>query len=71
MRKSATITRSSSTGRFVSKTVGKGKAAKFALVEGMSLNERSATLMARMERRGLKGDAMRSAIAGSFTAKRS
>ena len=70
MKKSDSVQRSSSTGRFVSMTVGKDKAAKFAQVEGMSLNKRSKTLMARMEQRGLKGDAMRSAIADSFATKR-
>ena len=71
MTKSDAIKRSSLTGRGVSKTIGKGKAEKFALIEGMSLNEQSATLLARMEQRGLKGDAMRSAIVRSFTARRS
>jgi hypothetical protein len=70
MSKNVTMQSSVSTGRFASKALGKGKATKFALVEGISLSQRSATLISRMEQRGLKGDALRSAIAGSFATKR-
>lgn len=70
MKKSTNIARSTSSGRFVAKALGKGKAAKFARVEGMSLNARSAGTIERLENRGLKGDALRSAITGTFVMKR-
>lgn len=70
MKKNINIARSASSGRFVSKTLGKGKATKFARVEGMSLNARSAGTIERLEKRGLKGDALRSAITGTFVIKR-
>lgn len=71
MKKSSAIGRSATTGRFVTKTVGKGKAEKFARVEGMALNKRSAGTISELETRGLKGDALRSAITGKFLTKRS
>ncbi len=70
MSKNAAIQSNASTGRFMPKALGKGKATKFALVEGMALSQRSITLITHMEQRGLKGDALRSAIAGSFATKR-
>jgi len=60
----------SASGRLFSKALGKSKASKFALVEGLSLNQQSATFAARMERRGLKGDALRAAIASEFSTER-
>lgn len=69
--KERVITRgSSASGRLCPKALGKSKASKFALVEGLSLNQRSATFAARMERRGLKGDALRAAIVSEFSGKR-
>lgn len=70
MSKSAAIQYQAYTGRIVSKTLGKGKASKFALVEGMTLNQQSTSLISRMERRGLKGDALRNAVTVSFATKR-
>lgn len=63
------IKRSASTGRFVTKPLGKGKATKFSNVEGMVLTQRSAKMISRLEGSGLKGDALRSAITGSFDKK--
>ena len=70
MKKVTNIARSASSGRFVAKPLGKGKAVKFSQVEGMSLNKRSAGTIERLERQGLKGDALRSAITGAFVTKR-
>ena len=70
MKKNSATARSASTGRFVSKPLGKGKAEKFARVEGMSLSKQSAGTYSRLTARGLKGDALRSAISGAFVTKR-
>ena len=69
MKKRNAIAGTTPTGQFVAKRLGRGKAKKFALVEGMSLNQRSAGTISRLEQRGLKGDALRSAITGSFATK--
>lgn len=69
MKKSQAIKRSPVTGRFATKPLGKGKATKFSKVEGMSLSGKSAKTISRFEGRGLKGDALRSAITGSFLKK--
>ena len=70
MKKNQAIKRSAATGRIVSKTLGKDKATKFAQVEGMVLTKKSSKTMSRFQGRGLKGDALRSAITGSFNKKR-
>ena len=70
MKKGSAITRSAATAPFVSKPLGKGKAEKFARVEGMSLSKRFDGTISNLERRGLKGDAVRSAILGTFVTKR-
>ncbi|WP_037317498.1 hypothetical protein [Ruegeria halocynthiae] len=70
MKKNSSIARSAASGRFIAKPLGKNKAKKFAQVEGMSLNSQSAGAISRLEERGLKGDALRSAITGQFIAKR-
>jgi hypothetical protein len=70
MTNSQNIQRSAKTGQFTKvKALGRSKAAKFAQVEGMSLSQTSVTAIHRFEARGLKGDALRSAIAGSFQKK--
>ena len=69
MKKSQAIKRSAATGRFVTKPLGKEKATKFSKVEGMSLTGRAAKTISRFEGNGLKGDALRSAITGSFVKK--
>jgi hypothetical protein len=71
MRKIEKTRREASTGRFVQTNLGKAKASKFALVEGMSLNSDSRDLISRLERRGLKGDALRKEIISSFATKQS
>lgn len=70
MKKNTSIARSTSTGRFIIKSLGKGKAERFARVEGMSLTKRSASSISLHEQRGLKGDALRSAITRDFVMKR-
>jgi len=70
MKKSSAVKRSATTGRFVSKPLGKSKAAKFAEVEGVTTSARSARTLETYTARGLKGDALRSAITGSFVTKK-
>lgn len=70
MKKNQIIKRSAATGRFVSKSIGKGKASKFALVEGMALSRSSAKTISHFENNGLSGEELRSAIIGSFGKKR-
>lgn len=70
MIKSTTLKRSATTGRFVTKPLGKGKATKFAKVEGITTSSKSAMTLKTYSDRGLKGDALRSAITGSFTMKK-
>lgn len=57
------------TSQFVQTCLGKAKASKFALVEGMSLNSKSRKLINKLERRGLHGDALRKEIISSFATK--
>lgn len=66
MKKGHIIKRSVATGRFATKSLGKSKASKFALVEGVKLSGRSTKTMSRFESTGLRGDELRSAIVGSF-----
>jgi len=70
MNKSTALKRSATTGRFATKPLGKGKATKFAKVEGVTTSSRSAKTLKTYSDRGLKGDALRSAITGSFAAKK-
>lgn len=58
--------RSTKSARFVMKSLGKAKASKFALVEGMTLNRQSMDTIRKLEVTGLKGDVLRSAINSSF-----
>ena len=69
MTKSQATDRMAANGRFSSKPLGKGKAMRFALVEGLVLSSGSAKTISQFEDSGLKGDALRSAIAGSFMQK--
>lgn len=69
MKKQPAIKRYAATGRFVSKPLGKSKASKFSLVEGISLSKSSEMAIMKFEARGLKGDVLRSAISGSFQKK--
>ena len=70
MNKNTALKRSATTGRFVTKPLGKGKATKFAKVEGVTTSSKSAETLKTYSDRGLKGDALRSAIAGSFINKK-
>lgn len=70
MNKSTALKRSATTGRFVTKPLGKDKATKFAKVEGVTTSSTSAKILKTHSDHGLKGDALRSAIAGSFVARK-
>ena len=70
MKKTRQAMRSAATGKFVTKPLGRGKAEKFSQVEGKALSRESATTLSKLKGRGLTGDALRSAIAGSFDRKR-
>lgn len=70
MNKSITLKRSASTGRFVAKPLGKDKATKFAKIEGVTISAASAKTLETFSDRGLKGDALRSAITESFMIKK-
>lgn len=69
MDKGTALKRSATTGRFVTKPLGKAKAVKFAKVEGVTTSPHSTALLEAHIARGLKGDALRSAIMGSFATK--
>jgi hypothetical protein len=69
MEKGIALKRSATTGRFVTKPLGKAKAEKFAKIEGVTISPRSTALLEAHIGRGLKGDALRSAIMGSFATK--
>ncbi|WP_343080221.1 hypothetical protein [Ostreiculturibacter nitratireducens] len=71
MTKTIATSRSTTTGRFSPKPLGKSKAAKFAQVEGITLTAKSKKTLVRLEASGLKGDALRAAITGTFEKKRS
>lgn len=70
MNKNTTFKRSATTGRFLIKPLGKDKATKFAKIEGVTTSSKSAKTLKTYSDRGLKGDALRSAITGSFAVKR-
>lgn len=70
MSKNSQIAREPKSGRFVPAKVGASKAAKFALVEGVRLNEKSLAASALTQSLGKKGDAYREAITGQFRDKR-
>lgn len=70
MKKSTALKRSATTGRFVTKPLGKDKATKFAKVEGVTTSSKSARTLKTYSNRGLKGDALRSAITGSFVTRK-
>lgn len=70
MNKNTALKRSATTGRFTTKPLGKGKATKFAKVEGVATSSKSAMTLKTYSDRGLKGDALRLAITGSFMTKK-
>jgi hypothetical protein len=69
MKKGIALKKSATTGRFVAKPLGKAKAEKFAKIEGVTTSPHSSALLEAHIGRGLKGDALRSAIMGSFATK--
>ncbi|WP_152986836.1 MULTISPECIES: hypothetical protein [unclassified Pseudovibrio] len=69
MTKSNIIKRSTVSGRISVSPLGKKKASRFALVEGMTLTKKWERTIALHESEGLKGDALRSAISRSFSKK--
>ena len=66
MAKDSKIIRSSTTGKFVTRPIGKRKAEKFAAVEGMHKSVDSKALSGGLSARGLKGDAYRTAVIKAF-----
>ncbi len=70
MNKSTALKRSATTGRFVTKPLGKDKATKFARVERLTTSPKSAKTLKAYSDRGLKGDALRPAITGSFATRK-
>ena len=68
--KNVATAHSARTGPFIAKPLGRGKAEAFSQVEGLALSARSAGTLSELEGQGLTGDALRSAIAGAFAAKR-
>ena len=60
------ITRSSATGKFVTKPIGKAKAEKFTAVEGMRKSVASKQLSRKLTKQGLTGDAYRSEVIKAF-----
>lgn len=69
-KKNATTTkRSAASGRFVTKSIGASKAAKFGAVEGLSLNGKSRAVVKSMTAKRIKGEAFRSAVTGQYKTK--
>ncbi len=66
MSNSQKIRRSAATGRVKTAPIGRSKATKFLLVEGMKLSTKSSNTLNGLKARGLKGDALRTAISGSL-----
>lgn len=66
MAKNTKITRSATTGKFVTRPIGKGKSEKFTAVEGLHKSAASMALSGRLADRGLKGDAYRNEVVKAF-----
>ncbi|PSM19834.1 hypothetical protein [Nitratireductor sp. StC3] len=66
MAKEIKISRSATTGRFVTKPIGKGKAEKFTAVEGMKKSAAAKAVSKELTGRGLKGDAYRAELVKAF-----
>lgn len=64
------VARFSRNGIFAPGKVGAGKASKFALVEGLSLDAKSKAASVLAHSNGLKGDAYRASVAGHLLSKR-
>lgn len=66
MAKTTKIIRSATSGKFVTRPIGKSKAERFTAVEGMQKNAASKVLSAELMGRGLKGDAYRTEVIKAF-----
>jgi len=66
MAKATKTGRSAVTTQFVTQPIGGKKAAKFAQVEGLTMNAASKALSKKLSASGLKGDAYRSEIVKAF-----
>lgn len=66
MAKNTKIKQSTTTGKFVTRPIGKGKAEKFTAVEGMHKRAASKALSGSLTVRGLKGDAYRTEVTKAF-----
>ncbi len=66
MSKNHAPKRSAVSGRYVTKAIGARKAEKFSAVEGVVLTRKNDERYRTLKLSGLKGDALRSAITGSF-----
>lgn len=69
MAKNLKIGRNARTGQFVPGSLGRSKASKFLLVEGMVLTEDSARIIRQHESAGKTGAALRTAITRSIRQK--
>ena len=63
------IKRDSRSGKFVAGPLGRSKAVKFSLVEGVVLSEESSLIIQQHEAAGKNGAALRSAIVRSLRKK--
>lgn len=66
MAKDIKTGRSATTGRFVTKPIGKAKAERFTAVEGVSKSAASKALSNELTGRGLTGDAYRTEVVKAF-----
>jgi hypothetical protein len=69
MAKPVKIRRDAATGKFLAGPLGRSKASKFSLVEGVTLSDDAARIMRQHQASGKNGSALRSAITGSFRNK--
>ena len=70
MARNTNVARGVGGGTFAPKKLGATKAAKFALVEGLELDEKSKAASSLAKSRGLTGDAYRASVAGQFLSQR-
>ena len=66
MTKETKTTRSTVTGKFVTRAIGTKKAAKFAEVEGLKMGMAAKALSLKLTASGLKGDTYRTEITKAF-----
>ena len=66
MAKTTKINRSETSGKFVTRPIGKGKAEKFTAVEGLRKSAASKALSGRLATQGLTGDAYRTEVIKAF-----